>query len=472
MSEAEDHFICRIQLQRKEKIFMPVDLHLTMADGSEQIYRIPVEGFGCRQQGRNLLPYWHFSREAYTAEIRSDKPVTRVAIDPVLTQMDINQLDNTSGWLPDMDWEFMRVQHVAPPLNAYLWEIWPLAFYNDIDKAKLGINLKGGYLNIDHLTDLRVWFKTATLNLDLDLSYEHPVGWTGAPSWINFHGYVLDGREGGRIGIRRKLPGDRRHEISLHLGIGGHHLSDRRYLMNVWEDGWETHLDLKWENETTFDGWTPEQRLSAVLNTSTFGSDYDFSQIYIEGFRKFWDGYSDLEFDIRVFGGYGTGSLPAQYLFNLSGDNSRGEFANDFYRSRGSLPWPWRRNGNLYKAGGGNVRGYSLFRKPEALLGTRILAVNLDLKLPGPLRALDWPILRDIYPGVFFDYGKVWDRSWPEISEFDAGAGVALTWEVWDWLDYFFNMRSVRVDFPVWLNHVPAGEKPFDLRWLIRFDFD
>jgi len=472
LREEGDSLAYTISLTRKEKIFMPVDLHLVMADGSTCVYRIPVDEFGCRPPDRQLLPYWHFSRTSYEAEIKVAGIVEQASIDPVLTQMDINQLDNTSSWFPRTEWYFMRVQHAAPPTDAYLWELWPLAFYNDIDKIKLGMNLKGSYLDIDHLTDLRFWFKTATLNIDFDLTYEHPVKWFGDLSWVHLQGYILDGREGAKLGLRRKINRKYHSEMSATFDIGAHHLSDRRYLMNVWDDGWETNISLGWEYRSTFQRWKPKENLTVSFKTSTFGSDYDFSLIYLQGSRKFWNGYSDLELDLRVFSGYGAGEVPHQHLFNLSGDNSWGEFGNDFYRAKGSLPWPWRRNGNLYKTGGGNIRGYSLSRDPADQLGMRILAVNLDIKLPNPLGELNWPVIRDIYPGLFVDYGKVWDRSWPKIEDFDASAGLGLTWEVWDWLDYFFNMKAIRFDFPVWINHAPAGERSFDFRWLIRFDFN
>ena len=470
--DQSDSLTYLIRLKRKEKIFMPVDLHITMADSSYQVYRIPVDEFGCKRHDLLTLPSWHFSRPEYEAELAVPARIEHIAIDPVLTQMDIYQLDNQSSLFPPMEWHFMHTQHIAPPTNAYLWEIWPLVFYNDIDKAKLGVNLQGGYLGIDHVTDFRFWFKTATLNLDFDLKYQQPVGWLGDLSWINFRGYVLDGREGGKIGLRRRLNVEDYSDIVATLDLEVHHLSDSRYLMNAWDPGWVSDFALGWQYSDTYDGWMPKHDFMMEFRTASFGSNYRFSLVHLEVLRKFWVEYSDLEMDLRLFAGYGTGEVPAQYQFNLTGENSWGEFDNDFYRAKGSLPWPWRRKGNLYKAGGGNIRGYSLIRDLDELLGIKILALNIDLKLPSPLRELYWPLIRDMYPGVFIDFGKVWDRSWPDLKDFDVSAGLAITWEVWDWLEYFFNMRSLRLDFPLWMNHVPPGAAQTDFRWLIRLDFN
>ncbi|MEJ2398457.1 MAG: FimV/HubP family polar landmark protein, partial [Gammaproteobacteria bacterium] len=73
----------------------------------------------------------------------------KVEIDASQRLMDINRLNNTSGLLPEMDFVFMRPQSNAPPLDAYLWEGWPLVFYNDIDKLKAGFKMEGSYLDMD-----------------------------------------------------------------------------------------------------------------------------------------------------------------------------------------------------------------------------------------------------------------------------------------------------------------------------------
>ena len=107
---------------------------------------------------------------------------------------------------------------------------------------------------------------------------------------------------------------------------------------------------------------------------------------------------------------------------------------------------------------------------PDGTKKTRCVVYENPENDIGLLKNCDWD--EDDNADLFIDYGKVWNRSWPKIKDFNASAGVGLTWQVWDWLDYFFNMQAIRLDFPVWMNQLPAGEQTLDLRWLIRFDFN
>jgi len=164
--------------------------------------------------------------------------------------------------------------------------------------------------------------------------------------------------------------------------------------------------------------------------------------------------------------------MPLQFLYNLSGDNSVGEFAEPFYRSRGTFPYPWRRAGNLYKYGNGNVRGYSLTETGAQQFGPVILALNFDLNTPNPLDAFHLPLLKDMTPAVFFDYGSVWNKNMPKFADFKASAGVSLIWDAFDFLDYAFDLKKIRFDFPLWLNHPGQTQDRIQWRWLIRFDFN
>jgi outer membrane protein assembly factor BamA len=155
----------------------------------------------------------------------------------------------------------------------------------------------------------------------------------------------------------------------------------------------------------------------------------------------------------------------------LSGDNGWGEFQQSFYRSQGSLPYQWRRNGNLYKQGGGNVRGYSLIENSTSLLAPKIAAINIDITIPNPLETLYLPVIEDMNPVFFADYGAVWEKDMPAIKSFKKSFGIGIVWDAFFYLDYLFNLEQVRMDFPIWLSDVPNDEKNIALRWLIRFDF-
>ncbi len=174
-----EKYFCKIEFERMNKIFMPIDFDVYLKNGDTIKYQIPVDKFFKPEKNRLDLPYWHFSKKIYTAEIMSDSKVEKVVIDPSLRLMDINMLNNSSDCVPEQEFYFMKYTSNTSKLNKYMWEFWPTSFYNDIDKVKVGANLKGAYLDIDHKLDMWLWFKTAKGYLDFDFRLIEPqlIGW-------------------------------------------------------------------------------------------------------------------------------------------------------------------------------------------------------------------------------------------------------------------------------------------------------
>ncbi len=471
LTASGEEFESMIGFKRNEKIFMPVNFSVYFTDGTEKKYHIPLDNYS-GYSDRESLPYWHFSSKQHSVRIRHTNPIDYVAIDPEIKLLDINRLNNNSGFIPPMEWQFMRAQGVSPPLQKYIWEIWPLVFYNDIDKIKIGTNLKGSFLNTDHRIHFNFWYKTATNRLDFDFDYVTPVNWLGKMSDLELRIFTLDGRQGGNIGIAHQLPRSGSPDIVMRLGLANHLMFDDEYLMNIWGRGQVNSIYLSWDYATSYRGWNPKQNFSIYFHSSIMGSAYQYSQVYFTGSHKFWDGFSDYELDARLFAGYSENDVPPQHLFYLSGDNSWGEFQQIFYRSRGSLPWPWKRNGNLYKSGGPNVRGYSLSGYQSSQYGRHALALNLDLKTGNPLYNFLPYYLRTIYPYFFLDIGHVWNDHKVQFSSFKSSLGVSLSWDSADIFDYVLSLKRIRIDFPVWLSNPADGQDQFEYRWLIRFDFE
>ena len=465
---------CDIEFSRIGDIFMPIDFDVHLENGTVLKYQIPVDKFPKPEKDRNDLPYWHFSQKNYTAKIDCDSKVEKVIIDPSLRLMDINMLDNTSDFIPDQDFHFMKYASNTQPLNKYVWELWPTAFYNDRDKLKIGFNLNGSYLDIDHKIDLWLWYKTAWGNADFDFSYRTPVDWLGKLTHVYLNAFTIDGRQGGQVSISHLLDKvwSQEPRYKIEAGLANHKLFDDRYLMNIWDSGDVNTVFINWSSEDSYHrGWKPKNLMQLNFISSVFNEKYNFSQISFEWLYKVWNSYSDWEIDLRLFTGYGDGKTPAQYLFNLTGDNSWGEFQQSFYRSKGSLPFSWRRTGHLYKQGGGNVRGYSLIKVNSELYASNIASFNIDISLPNPLDQFYIPVIEDIYPVVFSDIGAVWEKDIPSIKSFKKSFGFSLVWNSYYYVDYLFNLEKVRVDFPIWLSHVPSNTDNLEFRWLIRFDF-
>lgn len=474
LANSTPRYHCKIDFKRIEKIFMPIDFDVYLENGDTLKYQIPVDRFPKPDKDRKDLPYWHFSQKNYTAEIVCDSEVEKVIIDPSMRLMDINMLNNTSDCIPDQDFYFMKYGSEKSSLTNYVWEIWPTAFYNDVDKLKLGANFNGGFLDIDHKIDLWLWYKTAWGNVDFDFNYRTPVNWLGNLTYVYLNAFTLDGRQGGQISITHRLDKERWQEprYKIEAGIANHKLFDDKYLMNIWDFGDINTLFFNWSSSSSYyRGWNPKNTLQLSFISSVFSEEYNFSQILFEWQYKVWQSYSEWQIDFRLFAGYSDGNIPKQHLFSLTGDNSWGEFQQSFYRSKGSLPYPWRKKGHLYKQGGGNVRGYSLIKNDFALNAQNISSFNVDISLPNPLDQSYIPIIEDIYPVIFMDIGAVWDTDVPSFKSFRKSFGMSMVWNSFYYIDYIFNLEKIRVDFPIWLSHVPISDDNLELRWLIRFDF-
>jgi hypothetical protein len=470
--KSEKFYYCRIYFQRKEKIFMPVDFDVTLTSGEVLKYHIPVDDCPKPDRDRYNLPYWHFSKIRYTADLLLPAEVKKIQIDPSLRLLDINRLNNVSGFFPPQEFHFMHYQSMAPPLDKYIWEIWPRLFYNDIDKIKLGINVKGSYLNIDHKLDLGVWYKTAWGRIDYDLHYLHPNRWFGNLSWLDSRLYTMDGRQGGKIGFIHRISELGSNKISVEMGITNNRMFNYHYPASPWSKG---DVNLVYFKRVYREEYEKEGELKQFMqidfSTAVFGSDYDFTQFFIDYSRNQAIIYPHWMLYFRIFTGYGEGDIPLQYKFNLSGENGWGEFNDPFYMSKGTLYYPWKREGHLYKYGGGNVRGYSLVTEPLSLFADKIIAFNLDIKMPNPLERLFIPFIEDITPYLFFDTGSIWDKnSWKSIK-FKQSCGFSLSWRSFSWLEYIINLNNITFDFPLWLSETAENKEKLDFRWLVRFDF-
>jgi hypothetical protein len=462
-------FHARIDFERIEKIFMPIEFDVMLEDSTILRYRIPLDPQMPPVPGRQSLNYWHFSQNSYSAFLEFPAEVSEVIIDPSNRLMDINYLNNRSGWLPKQEWVFMRWQSDAPPIDRYLWEVWPQASYNDVDKLRFGVKLKGGYLDVDHRIDLRLWLKPFRIgSVDFDFTYATPVDYFGKIAAMNFGAWRIDGREGARIGFRSRIQtGSRSSSIGYGGGLVTSHLFDDEYMVTPWALGWVNSMYLYWEYKDKYRSpWLDRFKFSLNYVTSVLSSSADFDRVWMEVSRKFYFRDSDIEFDTRLFAAHVT---KEGALFNLSGAGSIPQFGNDFYRSRGGLPHPWRRQGHLYMQGDGNVRGYLLPESDVNVWGKEVVAVNFDLSLPNPV--YDFPFIENLTLYLFADAGAAWKVTAPKLNNIPVSAGFSLSWRAMSELGYLFSLNSVRFDFPVYMNRVRSGYEPVELRWLVRFEF-
>ena len=470
----EKQYHALINLKNLNRIFMPIDLDITLKNGQKVYYHIPVDTYAKHEDHRMILPYWHFSKKAYTAEIILKDEIKKVEIDQSQRLMDINRLNNCSGILPKSDFVFMRPQSNAPPLDAYLWEGWPLVFYNDKDHVKAGFKLEGSYLDMDHLLDLGIWYKAGPGNVDYNIQYQHPFGWLGKNSSASIRTYTLDGVQGSDVHLEKSIIKNRYREpfYKLDLNLSNYNRYDNDYAFYNWDKGNVNTVNLKW-SRVLDQYWRRRTNFSISLLNSIIGSDYNFSMVELKWMANFISLISDVDLLVNFKAGFSEGSVPVQHLYLLNGSNGWDMFNNDWYRAKGTLPYPWYRNGHLYMDHGAQVRAYGLYPNDTNLIGKKTLAFSSDLNLPNPLSVSPLLIIRDIKPSIFFDMGYVWDTTFPEFRDFRKDAGISLTWDRFPAvLNYLTAIEKVQFDFPLFMSHVPEGEKNWDARWLVRFDFD
>lgn len=465
---------CEIHLKRLGEIFMPVDFDVKLENGETKKYHIPVDAFAKYEKDRQVLEYWHFSKTDYWTEIELDSEPDKVIIDPSKRLLDINRLNNTSGIVPEQEFHFMKFQSWEPPIDKYIWELWPTLAYNDVDNFKPGMNLKGSYLNLDHKLDIWSWYKIKTNTLDFSVFYKTPKEWLGSLTSLNIKAFTLDGRQGMEACIVHLLDKNWREQprYKIEFGFRNHKVVNQNYSYSPWSSGDINTIYFTW-NRSNSSGWRriPESEIAINFNQSAFSPNHNFSQFNISAEYFLHSANRHWQFQMRYTGGYGTGNIPIQYLNNLCDDTGWGYFENSWYRSKGSLPYPLYKSGNLVKNGGGNVRGYSLYRNKTKILAENISAINLELEMPNPLWYFFIPVIKDIKPAIFYDTGTVWSGDQVKFASLKSSTGLSLLWEPPLILDYLFNLQDLRLDFPVWMSTVPDNEKNFDFRWLVSLNF-
>jgi len=442
-------------------IHMPVDILFKLKNGDSLLYHIPVDYFYPKIRTRKYLPVWHFSQKHYQATIKVPAAVEEVVIDPFEALLDINRLNNSSNFLPDIAFYFLKNQRYAPPTDAYLWETWPGIFYNDIDKFKIGLANYAGYLNRKHLLILKTWYKTATADVDFFLNYRNPV-LEFNQSWLFATLYRLDGRQGARGSMSFQYSSN----LDFKLSISHYKMFDDSYLSYPWDRGVYNTVGLTTEYKTSAE--QHETALKLTLENALAGSADDFSLARLDLRQSFYSQYNDYVLEMNLSGGVADASTPLQEKFNLAGANGIAEFNDPFYRAKGTLPVSWRRKGHLYKYDFAAVRGISLVS--DEYIDNNIWAGSLDFKFPNIFSFTNLYLLDFFDNALFFDAGAVWSGKMPDLKDTAKSAGVTVALNNFGTLNYLFGLREIKVDFPLWIEQ-PGSSKNDEFKWLVSFDF-
>ena len=145
---------------------MPIDFRVIANDGKTYDYHIPNNWF-VKNTDATVLPKWHawdLLQPTYSTEIDVPSGIKEVIIDPTNRLADAYMPDNSSKC--NTSFKFNDNLWKYPDWKNYEIKYQPNVWWNSTDGVKLGMNLKGGYMNHHHLFDATMWFNTGTLQKD------------------------------------------------------------------------------------------------------------------------------------------------------------------------------------------------------------------------------------------------------------------------------------------------------------------
>ncbi len=412
------------------------------------------------------------------------EPVDAI-IDPDDRILDVNRLNNSRlkfKFILYPDYPNLYYQ----PRDRYLISGWPQAWYNDVDKLKIGARFFSGYLNRLYLTKTYLWYSFGSRQVDFDVKFTHPPGFFRKHLWYNLQAKKVEGRvvaDANLYWIKRyylfKPPV---HKIKL--GFKSYQLLDQDYVQYnpggikyaLWD---KTKINKLYFNlNSAYDKLTDNFNVDLRIQYSnqTFGSDRNFLKVMITNLNQHYFFSPKLSLTIRNFFGFilaNEGETPIQEKLFLAGGSPIDQFEKIHLRSRGALPgWlPY------HFPGDGNLRGYStkIYNQEMPLSTDKIFTTNVEIdhrKLNGKVNSLFNKIfLAKIESKVYLFSDAGIFRTNKNNADLIADAGIGFTF-VKNIIDV---NRSLRIDFPLWLSkpspgRPPGKERHFRFRWLMSFE--
>ncbi len=497
-----------LRLKRKARSVMPVDLRLTLADGSETWVNIPLS----IMRGRKPLPSdwvaaepWPWTSPHYEVAVTTPSRVVRAEIDPFLRTPEANRLDNTSGFP-------LQASFLQPPGQSWSrYEVgWrPLAQYAHDWGFGGGLHARGQYLFDQYRSQatLKLWpevlfsggeepsvgrnglriedVETSALDgIDFDLSLSNAFSPGPLLEWsLRSRKHLGILQNDARVSLLfdpKELLQDRQRRLSL--GLRHQHRSTGRSFFN--------HV-----SKDVF----PETMLSAHARLAVTGRLFRYVVAGETGgaLDRAWQtrtanrGWIDLAWglplgpftgSLRVFAGTG-GGLARHKQFHLGSAPFEDRWAHAAYRTiGGAFADPLEEVHWVAFEAPGPV---AYLRPAEALPdgiapvagASNIAAVSARILTP---RARGASLARPLRAEVFIGAGETWEGLY--LTDFTPGnfvmdAGVGLRYDLsrlsgfdrWiDQSDVLSNL-TLTARFPVWASDPLRTDEPNPLafRWLV-----
>ncbi|MFQ5708653.1 MAG: M1 family aminopeptidase [bacterium] len=454
-----DGWHTEVEIRRNEKGIMPVDVQLTTQDG---------QTFVARWDGIDLAGTVQFET--------ASKPKT-VLLDPEDAVLDNARINN--GPLR-LQFVFEYPNMTYSPRDAFLFAWRPSAWYNEVDKLRLGGRIKGRYYNSRNV-ELGSWLGLNSGELDVRFKYSNHVKPLGAGTVGSLLVQKMEGRleADAHLSIvkSRYLSQPPQHRIVI--GFNASRLLDEKYTLlefdqkndfelQTWEKGDVNKLYFRYQVNPRGLHWFSNFNLGLETSRETWRSDFTFSYAFSE--VKFWLPRHDRGLFLRLYAGkvIDAEDAPVQDLLFLDGANPRERFKRFYLRSNGSIPEEL----HYHLPGGGNLRGY--FNNP--VFGDQIFALNIELrhnvKLPAPGKRLNG-LLGTTSLVAFVDVANMEFLDASNETFSDAGIGLRFHRFLPDnWYTIFAGGRNLtlRLDFPVWVSDSLPDENNLRFRWVFGFE--
>ena len=440
-----------IEVKRKDKGIMPVDVQLTTQ--KEEV--VTKRWDGKDQSGKIVF-------------LTDDKP-EKIVLDPQDMILDKNRLNN-SGWrfqfVPDNPFSFYR------PRNSYVVKYTPKMWYNDVDAMWLGVRFRGSYLEKYYRTEIGGTYGLKSNRFGFNFSFKHPLIPNSDKLQFELFGVNQEGRAIGDLAFTYQIsqmqytPPFHRFRLSFNtsqLLKDGEEYAQRKIksgsqIIHVkeWERGRVNKIAFDYRFEFEQRSWSSDFNLNVETSQKFWGSEFDYSKV--QGELKFNYGRRGNEFAFRLFGAaFSDDKIPLQEQFYVDGGNPGERFSKFYLRSVAALP-----PGFFYHfPGGGNLRGY--VNQPYAT--ERMFAFNTEIR-----SNILTPLFRKIMPrrssagiSTFFDVARIMTTEDEYKNLMDAGIGIQLRPRI------FYRRFTLRFDFPIWVNEPLSGEKNIKFRWVFSF---
>lgn len=475
-----------IMLERKEDMFMPLDILLTFNDGSQKLVYIPTH----LQLGKKKHEYtdiyrlsgtpWPWTHPTYKLSIpREDRYVVHAVIDPSLRLADQNRLNST--WRRPYDISFM--EPARPNWEHYDIGWRPAAWYGENSGLRIGARANGAYIFGEHLTDANIMFTTGSFDdpsLDVDylFRYSNPLDNFGLEAYLTLSAKRY-------YGIFEE-----RASFSKNFGRYGFlETLQRTFTFSVFHQAKTSKrtvdsLNRLWSNADVFGlsaSYTHGNFREDGFKISTTGASYgtnfsaSFSRFDANKTFQFIDNVN-TKFGMQV--GTGSNTMPEQFRFSLATPTTEELWQNQTYWNVANISDALFTEGLLGANNGSGLMGYQL-----AGIGAPNYRGNniFSFTIWNEFEFFDTSsALRDLTFELFSGIGKAWNgsfhRDFPDLNDSpllaSIGAGASYSFQrnrylqPWRAQSSFLQDLEVSVRIPFYL-HDLSNEDDMGFRFMI-----